>query len=263
VAETSQKGSFVLTEVEPVLLYAIIRKPSDAQWKMCNFAVELHNRISDIPARQAGSSPTGIDGDRRTDLYRTIVRAFAAGGVGDEVYPQNSLRQLDDLQKKVFAEFFSPRLNRAKRHFIVSFLALAVVVEAMAWGSSLSWSRPVLANYLHLSAAAALGTTIFSAGRGLHHEFAEFDNDMQALSNPLVTMFLAVGVALILAFLLSTEIVKVEIGGFKPATAGTSLPNALALGAIVGFARADAFKFLIKVAGQAVGSFRLTRERRG
>ena len=165
---------------------------------------------------------------------------------------QTAMDQLTSVQKRIFSDFFAPELWDAKQRFLLSFLGVALIGIVCAIGADKFLGSVELSNYLWFVVAAAFGVTIVSTGRGLHHDFANFDDDKLALQRPLIRMFLGSGVALVVALALSTGAATLKLGNMSTTDIPTNRNVALALGSLLGIANVEAFRLIVRFASQTI-----------
>lgn len=240
-----EEPCFTLEEPPPKLRYAIQKKPSTKQNLMCQMAVNLHNRVESLGPNQIGQA-------KRDEELTDIVHTFSVGGVQPGGNVQHAIDHLQSMQKRLFRTYFSPQLNLARMHF----LRKAVLATVMGAAVGLILSRvvqwPEVANYIYLMVASALGVALVSASTGHHHDFDAFDDDLASLDAPFTKLFIAAGIALVIALLLSTDAATLKLGTMSTNAIGKDTTVALALGAIFGVASRDALRLLVRFGTQAI-----------
>ncbi len=246
---TDENPCYSLEAPVPALNYAIRAKPSPKQAAMCRMAVELHTRIDRLSSGQKDQ----ISEAQRIEDLTLVVNAFVVGGVIKNCDTQTAVDQLLSIQKRVFTEYFSPILWNYKQRFVLAFLVVGFggIGVALLSARVVGWTE--VANYAYFATAAAFGVTIVSAGRGLHHDFAAFDDDVIALQRPFIRLFLGSGVALVVALALSTDAATLKLGNMATTDVPSKTNVALALGALLGIANLEAFRLIVRFASQAIG----------
>jgi hypothetical protein len=212
---------------------------------MCQLAVNLHNRVESL-------SPNQIERTKMNEELTDIVHSFSVGGVQPGANVQHAIDHLQSMQKRIYRTYFSPQLNLARMYF----LRKAVMATALGAASGLILSRVVLwpevANYVYLMVASALGVALVSASTGHHHDFDSYDEDLASLDAPFTKIFIAAGIALVIALLLSTDAASLKLGTMSTNAVAKDTTVALALGALFGVASRDALRLLLRLGSQAI-----------
>ena len=243
-----EEPCFTLEDLPPKLHYSVRKKPSAKQSLMCRLAVDLHTRIDDL-------QPSQITQEKREEEMTDVVNTFSVGGVQPGGNVQHAIDHLQIMQKRLFRIYFAPQLNAARQRFLLK--AVLTVVAGTTLGRLLStlveW--PEVSNYIYLMVASTLGMTLVSASTGYNYDFNSFDEDLASLEAPFTKMFIAAGIGLVIALLLSTDAASLKIGRMSTNAIATDTTAALALGAIFGVASRDALRLVVRFGTQAVAKF--------